>query len=227
MLVGRHPQALGLCSDCRLLAIAAVDDWVLKPSAPAITVARRLALALDECRRRGVHVVQLSLELGFGTTYAARVVRDALAALAESGTPVVTSAGHASLVLTNDLLWVPGVIPVCAADEDGNVLADERYGGMLSLRGLAAPGTRVPGAVPPEGFGLRTGSSYAASFVTAALALQSAMNPALAPMDAASEMMRTRSPALSAARPPHLDARRICIDVPSRRGAFHGQCACT
>jgi hypothetical protein len=69
------------------------------------------------------------------------------------------------------LLWLRGVIPVTAADRRGVPLYDIRWGVAMALRGLSAPGADVPGAVLPEGIRLRGGSSFAACFVTATLAL--------------------------------------------------------
>ncbi len=206
MFVGTRVGALGLCPACPLLVAAAVDDDMLRPGADPVAVAHRIAHALGECARRGAQVIQLSLELGFGSSPAARTVSASIASCVAKGIVVVIAAGHGALQHANHLLWAPGVVPVSAADEAGDVLWDERWGAMMALHGLAAPGTHIPGAVLPDGIGLRDGSSYAASFVSAAIALQVSARPWLTAAEAASALLYSRPAVVSVGRPPYLNA---------------------
>jgi subtilisin family serine protease len=221
MFVGAQFDSLGLCPACPLLAIAAVDESFLQSRTNPLDVARRIVLGLLEAIRRNARIIQISLEFGFGSSSAARLIANAIHACVSRGAAVVLASGGGHLRLPNNLLWLPGVVPVCAADEAGEILCDERWGAMMALKGLAAPGTRIPGALLPDGTGLRSGSSYAASFVTATLALLMSVVPGLLPLEAASVLRHQRSIAISVGHPVYLDADHSLNRLRLMKGVLH------
>lgn len=221
MFVGAQFGSLGLCPGCPLVAIAAVDESFLRPETNPLDVARRIVLGLLEAIRRNARIIQISLEFGFGSSPANRLVANAIKECVSRGAAVVLASGSGHLRLPSDLLWLPGVVPVCAADEAGEILCDERWGAMMALKGLAAPGTRVPGALLPDGTGLLGGSSYAASFVTATLALLMSVMPGVLPLEAASVLRHQRSIAISVGHPVYLDADLSLSRLRLMKGVLH------
>ncbi len=223
MFVGVKFGSLGLCPACPLVAIAAVDESILAPQSRPLDAALHIVRGLLEALQRGAHIIQVSLEFGFGTSPAARLIADAITACVARGSAIVLASGGGSLRLSNDLLWMPGVVPVCAADEAGEVLCDERWGAMMVLRGMAAPGTRIPGAALPDRIELLAGSSYAASFVTATLALLMSNMPGITALEAVSVLRQPRSIGVSVGHPMYLDADLSLDRLKSMRGVLYDQ----
>ncbi len=209
MLVGQRPECLGLCPACRLLCVAVVDKKILNPEADPALVARRLSDGVIEAVESGAQIVQISLELAFGETAAANILCNAFQCCSSRNIVVVLAGGQRQLKRSNELLWAPGVIPVVAADESGETLYDQRWGVLMAVRGLSAPGTRIPGAHLPNGFKLRTGSSFSCSFVSASIALLLATDPSLTPSQAGALLFTPRTGVLAAGSPQPLDPDRI------------------
>jgi hypothetical protein len=221
-LVGAAPDCLGLCEGCRVAVVAAVDQAMLAHDADPVREARRLADAILSAAAHNPSVIQLSLELGFASPRAAGIVEDALRSCHSKGIALVMAAGEGRLRAMNDLFAVPGVIPVTAARETSEAPYDERWGAAMAHRGLAAPGARIPGAQLPSGISLRSGSSYAASFVSAAIVRLMAAIPGLTPVRAANALALPRDRGLSAAAPQELDADRSLRVLEMQRGGSNG-----
>jgi subtilisin family serine protease len=181
MFSGDDPKILGLSRDCRLICIGAIDYGVMNSQLSLTTLDHRLAQAIMLALSRSASVIQMSLE--FSPYGYFRQTSAAISAAAKKGVRVVISAGNSGYLGQNPLLASPGVIPVAMFDEDG--LPDLRTGLGLTvgMRGLLAPGVSIPVAVPPDHYGLASGTSYAASFVTAAFALLYSIYPKLTPDD--------------------------------------------
>jgi hypothetical protein len=205
MFAGSREECLGLCPCSGLLCLAAVDGSLLRSSAMPRLVAQRIAQAMAAAVEAGAQIIQLSLELGFGDLPAASPLVNAFRLCQSKGVIVVLAAGQALLRRPNLFLGRPGVIPVVASDEAGNTLHDERWGASVVLAGLSAPGTRIPGARMPSGVCLRTGSSFACSFVTAAIALLMASRPGMTAAEAGACLCVPRNGALRCGRPQPLD----------------------
>jgi subtilisin family serine protease len=171
MLVGAPGAALGLCPGCTLLSFPLVDGSVLHGDVPADEVAGRFAVAIREGVARGAAVIQLSLDFSALPDEAVTPIREALAAAAVAGVRTVAAAGNTAGPSASSVLAAPGVVPVGIGRFDGSAHRLTSWGVAIGAQGLLAPGEAIVGAVPPDRYELRSGSSYAASFVTAAFAL--------------------------------------------------------
>jgi hypothetical protein len=171
MLVGGRDLALGLCPRCTLLSFPVVDGAVLRGDVPTDVVAGRFATAIRGAAARGAAVIQLSLDFSALSDQAVAPIREALAVAAAAGVRTVAAAGNGAGPSASAVLAAPGVVPVAIGRYDGSAHRLTSWGVAIGANGLLAPGEAVIGAVPSAGYELRTGSSYAASFVTAAFAL--------------------------------------------------------
>ncbi len=140
------------------------------------TVVTRLCSATVEAVRRGADVVHLSLQFHPELSAAFAPLRRTLAEAAKLGTVTVISAGNAAFLGSNMVLGAPGVVPVAMCDGAGRPASLAAYGPIIGIRGVLAPGDRIPGAVP-EGYAEKSGTSYAAAIVTGALVLLRSLFP--------------------------------------------------
>ncbi len=184
VLAGEGADFVGLCPRCPIVNIPAIDEEMLAGHLAARECARRLVEAINLAVTAGARIIQLSLALGFGDEREGRWIAEALTAAARTGVKIIMAASPRGLTRHNPLLWLDSVIPVIGADPQGKVVYDRRWGVAMAIRGLSAPGTDIPGAMLPAGSRLGSGSSFAACFVTATLALLRAAVPG-APLHAA------------------------------------------
>jgi subtilisin family serine protease len=131
-----------------------------------------LAAAMDLLAEAGVRVVNMSLAGPANT-----VLDRATAALLARGIVIVAAVGNAGPRSGPAYpAAYPGVIGVTAVDRNGNIY---RRAGQGPHVDLAAPGVEVWTAASISGARPRTGTSFAAPFVTAAAAALIAADPAL------------------------------------------------
>jgi hypothetical protein len=202
---GAEPACLGLVPVCRILSIGVVDEEMLQGTCPPRQTAGRLASAVDLASTQGASIIQISLTLRF-LAYEAHPLNDAVAAAVHRGAVIVVAAAESQFSLSNPLFWIPGVIPVFGADHAGFPLASWHGPVIPSVSSLLAPAIDIPGAVLPDGTGSRSGSSFAACFVTAAVALMCSALPGVAPRDAAIRLLGTPGTFRRDAAPAVLDA---------------------
>ncbi len=169
LLVGRADAATpGLLPRARLIAVEAFhSDAAGNASADAFDLLR----GLDLLAQRQVDVVNMSFA---GPPNL--VLQQALAAAHAAGIGLVAAAG-------NDGPAAPplypgayeGVLAVTAVDGELNLFSQAASGPQVAF---AAPGVRLWTAASVSGGRFRSGTSYAAPFVTAALAVERARQPA-------------------------------------------------
>ena len=172
MLVGQGPIALGLCRNCRLLAIAAIDAPLLGGKLPVRAIAARLADAVMTAVERGADIILLPLDLAPGPEAEWSGLVVALREAARLGIRTIIPAGNAAGPASS-ILSVPGVVPVAASE---SLALPSRWGTAIARCGIAAPAQGIPGANSPGGY-RRSGSSFAAGFVAAAFALLQSLLP--------------------------------------------------
>ncbi len=182
LLVGAPASRVpGLVPAARLVA---VDPFAAEASGDA-TDAFELALALDRLVARGVDVVNLSL-----AGPANRLVEQAVRAAERRGVVLVAAAGNAGPAAPPAF---PGayreVVAVTAVDRELRPYRRAQRGAHVEL---AAPGVDVPTAASIRGVRPKTGTSFAAPFVTAAAAALGASQPAAGP-DAIRASLRERA----------------------------------
>jgi subtilisin family serine protease len=208
MLVGRGGDLLGLCPGCTLLSVPVIDAAFERAELPARDAAARVVRAVGRALSLGAEVIQLRLDLSPEAAGPFDVVACALESAAARGVRTVLAAGCAG---ESPVLDAVGVVPVAAALPDGSMDPETALGTALGSRGMLAPGTDLPGAVLPAGTALRSGSSYAAAFVTGTFALLRSRFPRLGADRVWEEMLdeRPRSGRRAASLPPVLDAEAI------------------
>jgi subtilisin family serine protease len=204
IFTGAGPACLGLARECPILDIGVVDDAMLDGFNRPREDATRLASAIGLASARGARIIQISLDLAFVGTEA-RALCAAAAAAVSRGAVIVVAAGQRQFAPVSPLLFVPGVIPVSGTTRDGYPLHSVYRSTALNVGGVLAPAIDIPGAVLPTGTALRSGTSFAACFVTGAIALACSVAPEMTPRDAAALLTR-RLASRHGALPVPLDA---------------------
>lgn len=180
MLIGRLDSKVpGLLPHAELVAVEAFHRSGGGEAADAFALADALQQLVDA----GVQVVNLSFS-GPENAVFGRVVADALAR--EVG--LVAAAGNdgPGAPPAYPAAW-PGVLAVTAVDAGLNPYRQAARGPHLDF---AAPGVNLWTAASISGGRLRSGTSYAAPFVTAALAVARARRPGRPLADAVADLTR-------------------------------------
>jgi subtilisin family serine protease len=131
----------------------------------------RLKNAVNSLVAEGVQIIQISLEFPEPARRAFEALSVALLRAASKGILVVIPVGNLAILDSNFILASDGVIPVAMSDWNGLPHANATLDPAAARRGLLALGVDIPGALSPEGYTRRSGTSYAAAFVTGTLAL--------------------------------------------------------
>ncbi|MFN3938732.1 MAG: S8 family serine peptidase [Gemmobacter sp.] len=172
LLVGRvEGRVPGLLPNADLLAVDAFHAGAGGAQSDAFAI----AAAIDTLAAEGAGVINLSLS-GPANAVLERVTTE----VALKGVGLVAAAGNGGPGAgpTYPAAW-PHVLAVTAVDSRGRVYRQANQGPWISL---AAPGVGVWTAASVSGGRLRSGTSYAAPFVTATLAVQRMRAPQL-PLD--------------------------------------------
>lgn len=167
LLVGRaESRTPGLLPDAELIAVEAFHRGGRREAADAFA----LAAALERLIAAKVSVINLSFA-GEDNT----VLRSVAARAAAAGIALVAAAGNGGpgAAPAYPAAW-PGVIAVTAIDAGQNSWRQANRGSYIRF---AAPGVNLWTAASISGGRLKSGTSYAAPFVTAALAARIAQNP--------------------------------------------------
>lgn len=176
IIAARHGNAIGgsgLAPDATILPVKVLNADM---AGTTDTLARGIRYAVDE----GARILNVSVN----TDSATQSVSDAVHYAAQHGAIIVASAGNND----RDIDLLPSypaslgdaaVIGV-AADTDRGLLWQLSNTGLLSVD-LAAPGEHITSTTRGSSYQSRTGTSAAAPFVSASLALLSAARPDLTP----------------------------------------------
>jgi subtilisin family serine protease len=111
-----------------------------------------------------------------------QVLRDAIAYAMSQGAVLVAAAGNTGANgLAVPARW-PEVVAVASIDSMGTPASNSAIGPQLDV---AAPGVSILSTIEPGAYGLKTGTSMAAPFVSGTIALMRASAPSIAPRDLA------------------------------------------
>lgn len=169
----RGSAAPALCPGCTLL----VRPVFAEVAAPAASPGE-VAAALVDCVQAGARIINLSAATVEPTSRTERELRVALDHAAARGALVVAAAGNQGALGSSVITRNPGVIPVVSYDVAGRPVATSNFAASTGRRGLGAPGDVVSLALH-GGVERRLGTSFAAAFVTGALALLWSLFPEL------------------------------------------------
>ena len=172
LLAGRRgSQTPGLLPDAKIVA---VDAFYRDGGTADRTDVMSLVAAVEALVERGVQVMNLSLS---GPPN--EVLQKAIEAAQAKGIVVVAAAGNNGPGAEPSYpAAYPGVIAVTAVDQNLNVYRRATQGAYVDL---AAPGVNIWTASSKGSGTLKTGTSYAVPFVSAATSLLLASNPTLDP----------------------------------------------
>jgi len=172
LLVGRQgSQTPGLLPEAKLVA---VDAFYRDGGTADRTDVMSLVAAIEALAERGVQVMNLSLS---GPPN--EVLQKAIEAAQAKGVVIIAAAGNNGAGAEPSYpAAYPEVIAVTAVDQDLNVYRRATHGAYVDL---AAPGVNIWTASSRGSGALRTGTSYAVPFVSAAAGLLLASNPGLDP----------------------------------------------
>lgn len=166
----RGSVAPAICPGCTLLVrpiFREIDDQGDLPTAAADDVAR----AIVECVRAGARIVNLSAATGAPTIRVERSLRDALDLAARRGVLVIAAAGNQRALGSSEITRHPGVVPVVGYALSGRPMEESNFGGSAGRWGIGAPGEGIVSLDAAGNSGPRSGTSFAAAFVTGAVAL--------------------------------------------------------
>jgi subtilisin family serine protease len=176
----RGLSAPAICSDCKLLVypiFSEVDKEALdsKKSAALLlpsTSPRELSNAIIETVDAGAKIINISAGLSRSSLVAYSELEDAYDYAMRRGVIVVAAAGNQGNIGGYlSILSHQWVIPVAACNEQGTLHAMSNFGPSIGSRGVMAPGVNITSASPNAGYIQRSGTSFAAPFVTGAIAL--------------------------------------------------------
>jgi subtilisin family serine protease len=172
LLVGRSGSLTpGLLPEAKLVA---VDAFYRDGGTANRTDVMSLVSALKMLAERGVRVINLSL-----SGPANGILQNAIEAAQAEGIVIVAAAGNNGVGAEPAYPGAyPGVIAVTAVDQELNVYRRATQGPYIDLAG---PGVNVWTASAQGSGSLRTGTSYAVPFASAAAGLLLASNPQLDP----------------------------------------------
>lgn len=169
LLIGRRDSRTpGLLPNAELIAIEAFHQAAGTEAADAFS----LAEALDRLVILGVRVINLSFSGPENL-----ILHEMILRTAEAGIALVAAAGNggAGAPAAYPAAW-PEVIAVTAVDTQHRPYRQANRGDYINF---AAPGVNLWAAASISGGRLKSGTSYAAPFVTAALAARLALQPQL------------------------------------------------
>jgi subtilisin family serine protease len=170
LLVGRPDSPTpGLVPEATIIA---VDAFYRDGGTADRTDVTSLVTAIEALAERGVRVINLSL-----SGPANEVLHNAIAAAQAKGIVIVAAAGNNGAGAEPSYpAAYPGVVAVTAVDQELHVYRRATRGSYVDL---AAPGVKVWTASTQGTGSLRTGTSYAVPFVSAAAGVLVASRPDL------------------------------------------------
>lgn len=202
----RRSAAPAICPGCTLLVRPIFPETVQDNERMPSATPQELATALVECIDAGARVLNISAALVQPSSQGERALDEALDYAMRAGVIVVVAAGNQGTVGSTALTRHPWVIPVIGCDPQGRPLALSNVGSSIGRRGLSAPGEAVTSLTVEGRPRTAEGTSVAAPFVTATVALLWSEFPTATAAEvkrAVTQAASTRRPTLV---PPLLDA---------------------
>lgn len=162
----------GIAPEVSILDVAAFDER--DDGGPGGATLAGILIAIEEAVTAGADVINAS----WVTNDGGRLLRDAVA---ESGAVVVAASGNEGRVLTPTRSVfpagydLPNVLAVTAVAPDGTVPSFANTG--TEVVDIGAPGDLIPVALPGDTHGLAQGTSFAAPYVSGAVAMAFSVAP--------------------------------------------------
>ena len=205
----------GICPGCSLLVRPIFLEHSDGKSSPpetahddtASATAEELADAIAEVVNAGAHVLNLSVGLAAVSARAERQLELALDYATRRGTLVVAAAGNQGAVGSTAITRHQWVIPVVGCDALGRPMPQSNLAPSFGRRGVKAPGQNITSLAAGGTSITLSGTSFAAPFVTGALALLCSEFPAASAGEVRLAIAQSSAQARKTLLPPLLDAR--------------------
>jgi subtilisin family serine protease len=167
----RGSIAPAICPGCVLLIRPIFAEKSIAADPTPSTTPLELAAAIDDCIDAGARVINLSLAVARPSMQVEEPLESALNRATRRNVIVVAAAGNQGTVGSTAITRHPWVIPVVGCDLSGRPLHNSNLGGSIGRRGLCAPGASVTSLSAVRPAVTLSGTSFAAPFVTGAIAL--------------------------------------------------------
>ena len=143
------------------------NDMLLFPS----TTPEELSDAIIEIVDARARIINLSLGLSTSSLITYPKLQEAYDYARQHGAIIVAATGNQGNIGSISLLDNPWIIPVAASDYHGQLDPMSNFGPSIGSRGLMAPGINITSTSSGGGYINMSGTSFAAPFVTGAIAL--------------------------------------------------------
>ena len=171
----RGLAAPAICPDCEILlntifregAKNASSNDIISPSATP----EELSNAIIETIDAGAKIINLSLGLSSSSLTSYDNLQEAYDYALQKGVIIVVAAGNQGNIGNISLINHQWLLPVAACDENGRLNSMSNFGPSIGNRGIIAPGVNIRSTYPGGQYTNMSGTSFAAPFVTGAIAL--------------------------------------------------------
>jgi subtilisin family serine protease len=183
--------AAAICPDCTLLLRPIFMDIELDVSKDysnrnlvfPSTTPEELSEAIIEVVNAGADIINLSLGLSTSSLVSYPALSEAYEYARRHGTIIIAASGNQGNIGSISLMNNRWVIPVAACDDQGRLAPLSNFGRSIGHRGVLAPGINIMSTSHGGGYEKMSGTSFAAPFVTGAIALLWSIFPKATPAD--------------------------------------------
>jgi len=165
----RESSAPAICPGCSLM-VRPIFQEVAGDELPSANI-RDVAMAILESVDAGARVINLSAATAEPTMREEPELHEVLSYASRRGVLVIAAGGNQGTVGSSALTRHPGVLPVVAYDARSQPMRHSNVGGSMGKWGLGAPGEGIISLGPNRSPLTLAGTSFAAPFVTGAVAL--------------------------------------------------------
>jgi subtilisin family serine protease len=138
---------------------------------PPAATPEELSNAIIETIDAGAKIINLSIGLSSSSLAVYDKLQQAYDYALQKSVIIVVAAGNQGNIGNVSLIKHQWLIPVAACDENGRLDLTSNFGPSIGNRGLMAPGVNILSTYPGGHYTHMSGTSFAAPFVTGAMAL--------------------------------------------------------
>jgi subtilisin family serine protease len=217
----RGTYAPAICPECTLLLRPVFMDETPESNNKGInrdvlfpsTTPEELSDAIIEVVDAGARIINLSLGLSTSTLITYPMLQEAYDYARRHGAIILAASGNQGNIGAISLLNNQWIIPVAACNENGQLDPISNFGQSIGIRGLMAPGINITSTSSGGGYVQMSGTSFAAPFVTGALAILWSIFPKAG----TAELIRAIRPAV----PSYCHRKSIIPQVVNAEAAYH------
>ena len=202
----RNSLAPAICPDCTLLVRPIFAETTSVNGHMPSAKPMELAAAIVDCIEAGAGVLNLSVALSQPSATGQRELVEALDYAIQRGVIIVAAAGNQGTVGSSIITGHSWVIPVVAYNRQGRPMDQSNLGNSIGRRGLGAPGDDITSLGATGDPLTLSGTSFAAPFVTGAIALLWSAFPAVTAAELKFAVTQAYAPRRRTVVPPLLDA---------------------